>query len=207
MSRREQQEKPQRSCLGCRQSRDRDKLLRFVLSPGGEVFPDIEAKLPGRGAYTCLSESCLRAALKQKQFSRAFKRDVTTLSPDEMTGQISAIMQKRLLGYIGLANRAGQIVSGGSMVSDAIRGAHKPGLVLVATDVSDSIGIKIDQLAAVHHIACIRIMDKDEFGAILGKAPRSAIAVRAGGFVAQIRHEIERYRNFLGEVERPYEQN
>ena len=200
MSRQMQQEKPQRSCLGCRLSQDRDRLIRFVLSPGGEVVPDLEARLPGRGAYTCISEACLRDALRQKQFSRAFKRDVTVLSPDEMAGQISGIMQKRLLGYVGLANRAGQIVSGGSMVCDAIRGNQKPGLVLVATDVSDSIGIKIEQLAAVHHITCIRAMGKDDFGAILGKAPRSAIAVRAGGFVAQIRHEIERYRNFLGEV-------
>jgi hypothetical protein len=43
-------------------------------------------------------------------------------------------------------------------------------------------------------------MMKDDFGAILGKAPRSAIAIRTGGFVAQLMYEIERYRNFLGEV-------
>jgi ribosomal protein L7Ae-like RNA K-turn-binding protein len=148
-----------------------------------------------------MNQGCLRSALKQKQFNRAFKREVSVLSPDEMAGQVSGIMRKRLLGYIGLANRAGQIISGGSMVCDAIRGGHKPGLVLLATDVSESIGNKIEQLAAVHHITCMRVVGKDEFGAILGKAPRSAIAVRAGGFVAQIRHEIERYRNFLGEVQ------
>ena len=66
--------------------------------------------------------------------------------------------------------------------------------------------VAIEELAAVHHIACIRIMAKDDFGSILGKAPRSAVAVRAGGFVAQLKHEIERYRNFLGEVQ-TYEQN
>jgi hypothetical protein len=43
-------------------------------------------------------------------------------------------------------------------------------------------------------------MTKDDFGAILGKAPRSAIAIKAGGFVAQLSQEIKRYRNFLGEV-------
>src|SRR6185369_13276239 len=198
MSRQKQQEKPQRSCLGCRQSRDRDALIRFVLSPQGELVPDIEAKLPGRGAYTCVSETCLQAALKQRQFSRAFKREVVTMTPDEMTGQVGGIMQRRILGYLGLANKAGQVISGGSLVSDAIRSGQKPGLILVATDVSESIGEKIELLAAVHHVACFRIMKKDDFGAILGKAPRSAVAIRAGGFVAQLTHEIERYRNFLG---------
>jgi predicted RNA-binding protein YlqC (UPF0109 family) len=43
-------------------------------------------------------------------------------------------------------------------------------------------------------------MTKDDFGAILGKAPRSAVAIKTGGFVVQLTHEIERYRNFLGEV-------
>jgi len=201
MSRQKQQEKPQRSCLGCRQSRDRDALIRFVLSPQGELVPDIEAKLPGRGAYTCVSETCLRAALKQRQFSRAFKREVVTMTPDEMAGQVGGIMQRRILGYLGLANKAGQVISGGSLVSDAIRSGQKPGLILVATDVSESIGEKIELLAAVHHITCFGILKKDDFGAILGKAPRSAVAIRAGGFVAQLTHEIERYRNFLGEVQ------
>jgi len=200
MSRLKQQEKPQRSCLGCRQTRNRDALLRFVLSPQGELLADIEAKLPGRGAYTCVSETCLRAALKQRQFSRAFKREVAGVTPDGMVAQLVAIMQRRILGYVGLANKAGQVISGGSLVSDAIRGGHKPGLILVAADVSEAIGEKIEQLAAVHRIACFRIMKKDDFGTILGKAPRSAIAIRAGGFVAQLTYEIERYRNFLGEV-------
>src|SRR5450631_447792 len=200
MTLKKQKEKPQRSCLGCRQARDRDALIRFVLSPQGELVADIEAKLPGRGAYTCVSQTCLQAALRQRQFSRAFKREVVTLSPDEMTGQVGGIMQKRILGYIGLANKAGQVISGGSLVSDAIKGGHKPGLILVAADVSEAIGEKIVLLGAVHHITCFRIMMKDDFGAILGKAPRSAIAIRTGGFVAQLMHEIERYRNFLGEV-------
>jgi predicted RNA-binding protein YlxR (DUF448 family) len=200
MSLQKQREKPQRSCLGCRTSRDRDSLIRFVLSPQGEIVADIEAKLPGRGAYTCISRTCLQAALKQRQFSRAFKQDVVAVPPDEMIAQVDGVMQRRILGYIGLANKASQVISGGSLVSDAIRSGHKPGLVLVATDVSDVIGEKIELLAAVHHIARFRIMQKDDFGAILGKAPRSAIAIKAGGFVAQLTYEIERYRNFLGEV-------
>lgn len=201
MTLQKEKEKPQRSCLGCRQARDRDALIRYVLSPQGELVVDIEAKLPGRGAYTCVSQACLQSALKQQQFNRAFKREVAAVAPDEMTGQVGGIMQRRILGYIGLANKAGQVISGGSLVSDAIRGGHKPGLILVATDVSEAIGEKIELLAAVHHVACRRILNKDDFGAILGKAPRSAVAIRAGGFVAQLTYEIERYRNFLGEVQ------
>jgi ribosomal protein L7Ae-like RNA K-turn-binding protein len=174
-----------------------------VLSPQGEVLPDLETKLPGRGAYTCTSAACLAAACRQRQFSRAFKREVLVAPPEEMVASVANLLRERILGYIGLANRSGKIISGGSLVSDAIRGSHKPGLVLVATDVSDAIGARIETLAGVNRVPCVSIMTKDDFGAILGKAPRSAVAVRSGGFVKQLAGVIERYRNFLGEVQVP----
>ena len=194
-------EKPQRTCLGCRETRDRDNLIRFVLSPQGEVFPDLDAKLPGRGAYTCISEKCVATAVKQRHFNRGFKREVVVMLPDQMTELVGNLMRERILGYLGLANRAGKVISGGSLVSDAIRSKIKPGLILVAADVSETIGEKIITLASVHKIPCERVLTKDDFGAILGKAPRSAVAVRSGGFVPRLVNEIKRYRNFLGEVQ------
>ena len=201
MPRKNDQEKPQRSCLGCREARDKDQLIRFVLSPQDEVLPDLDAKLPGRGAYICISSRCLENAIKQRQFNRAFKHEVTVFPPDHMAQLVARQMRERILGYLGLANRAGKIVSGGSLVSDAIRGKVKPGLILVAEDISESIGEKIVALAGFNKIRSEHVLTKDDFGAILGKAPRSAVAVRQGGFVARLVSEIERYKNFLGEVQ------
>jgi hypothetical protein len=200
MSRRQEQEKPQRSCLGCRGTYDKDSLLRYVLSPQGEVFPDLDSKLPGRGAYTCNNSRCLELAIKQRLFGRAFKCDVTVPPLDEMVALVARLMRERILGYLGLANRAGNIISGSSLVCDAVRGNNKPGLVLVAVDVSGSIGEKIISLAALHHVRAEKVMTKEEFGSILGKSLRSAVAVRQGGFVVRLVSVIERYRNFLGEV-------
>jgi predicted RNA-binding protein YlxR (DUF448 family) len=201
MSRHDGAEKPQRSCLACRETRDRDRLIRFVLSPQGEVVPDLDAKLPGRGAYTCISAACLAAAVKQRQFSRAFKREVSVPAPDQMTELVARLLRERVMGYIALANKAGKVVAGGSLVGDALKGRNKPGLVLVAQDVSEAIGEKIAAQAAGNGVVCRRIMTKDDFGALLGKAPRSALAIKSSGFVAQLLKTIERYRNFLGEVQ------
>ena len=201
MSSQSNKEKPQRSCLGCRQTRDKTELIRFVLAPDGEVVPDLDSRLPGRGAYTCISSACVGVTIKQRLFNRAFKREILVASPERMTETLGCLMRERILGYLGLANKAGKIISGGSLVSDAIRGKIKPGLILVAADVSESIGIKIVTLAAVNRIRCVRVLTKDDFGSILGKAPRSAVAVRSGGFVPRLVSEINRYTNFLGEVQ------
>jgi uncharacterized protein len=200
MSRKDNKDKPQRSCLCCRESFDRDRLIRFVLSPQGEVLPDLDSRLPGRGAYTCSSAVCLEKTVRQRGFNRAFKTEVTVQSADEMVAMVANLMRERILGYIGLANKAGKVISGGTLVSDAIRGKNKPGLILVAADVSEAIGEKIVVLAGVNGICCEKILSKDDFGAILGKAPRSAVAIRHGGFVERLVFEIERYRNFQVEV-------
>jgi len=193
-------ETPQRSCLGCRTCKDQNLLIRFVLSSQNEVLPDLDNKLPGRGAYTCMSVECLLKAVKQRQFKRSFKQDVQVMPPEEMVQHLRQILHDRIIGLIGLANRAGKVTAGGSMVSDALKSAVKPGLVIVATDVSEAIGTKIISSATHHKVPNITVLTKDDFGVILGKAPRSALAVKSGGFVAQLLKAIDRYRNFLGEV-------
>ncbi len=193
-------EKPQRSCLACKVSKNKDQLMRFVLTPQFEVLPDLDFKLPGRGAYTCISRECLAKTVNTKQFKRSFKQEVSVMQSDQMVEHVSHLLFDRIISLIGLANKAGNVVGGGSMVSDALRGKAKPGLVLVATDVSGAIGEKIVNIADFNKVTCRVIATKDEFGAILGKAPRSAIAIKSGGFVASLLKAVDKYRNFLGEV-------
>ena len=193
-------ETPQRSCLGCRTCKDQDLLIRFVLSSENEVLPDLDNKLPGRGAYTCMSEVCLAKAVKQRQFKRSFKQDVQVMPFEELSQHLRRLLHSRIIGLIGLANRAGKVIGGGSMVSDALKSSVKPALVIVAKDVSAAIGAKIISSATHHNVASLTVLTKDDFGVILGKAPRSALAIKSGGFVAQLLKAIDRYRNFLGEV-------
>ncbi|MBV5338596.1 MAG: DUF448 domain-containing protein [Deltaproteobacteria bacterium] len=193
-------EAPQRSCLGCRTSKDKNLLIRFVQTPEMEIMPDLDSRLPGRGAYTCISKRCVAAAIEQRQFKRSFKHDVSVMPSEQLIEHIRQQLHDRIIGLIGLANKAGLVTSGGSMVLDALRGKAKPGLIIVATDVSEAIGGKIIYAAAAHHVPHRIGVTKDDFGAILGKAPRSAIAVASGGFVAQLVKAIDRYKNFLGEV-------
>lgn len=165
-----------------------------------EILPDLDSRLPGRGAYTCVNKRCLAAAIEQKQFKRSFKHDVSVMPAEQLIEHVRLQLHGRITGLIGLANKAGMIIGGGSMVSEALKNKKKPGLVIVAADVSEAIGGKIIHAAASHHVPHRSIITKDDFGAILGKAPRSAIAVASGGFVAQLMKAIDRYSNFLGEV-------
>lgn len=194
-------EKPQRSCIACRKTGDKGDFLRFVLSPDSIVTADLDSKLPGRGAYTCLSVKCLSEALLRKQFNRAFKQEIVTAASDDFIENIKHQMLKKVVGFIAIANKAGKIIAGGSMALDAIRSFKKSGLILIAEDASESVANKIRTVAEHNLVPCLTIMNKEMFGDILGKAPKSALCIKQSGFVASLSNEIERYRNFLGEVQ------
>lgn len=70
---------PIRQCLGCREHKPKNQLIRVVRSPEGELSLDFRGKKPGRGAYLCPSADCLARARK----SRAIERVLSTpVSPE-----------------------------------------------------------------------------------------------------------------------------
>ena len=50
---------PMRTCVMCRQQKDKRELMRIVRTPEGKVAFDPTGKANGRGAYVCSSEECL----------------------------------------------------------------------------------------------------------------------------------------------------
>lgn len=191
---------PQRSCLACRQVKEKGELLRFVLDPDRALLVDLQARLPGRGAYTCFRQGCLEDAIRRKQFARAFKGPVVHGTVEELTELVMFRMTERIASYIALANKAGKVITGSDMVEDAIR-KQEVGLVIIATDVSPDIGEKISRLATRVQLPCYRALTKDRIGGLVGKGLRSAVAICKSGFVQAIGNEIERLRNFSGEGE------
>lgn len=64
--------RPQRMCVACRQMMDKSLLIRIVRSKDGEYSIDNAGKMPGRGAYVCSNEDCLRQLVKKKALNKAF---------------------------------------------------------------------------------------------------------------------------------------
>src|SRR5216684_3656113 len=78
-----------RMCAVTRQVRPIDELIRFVVSPSGQVIPDLKRKLPGRGLWVSASHQAVAEAVRRHQFGKGFKRDVhvaPTLPADTCMG-------------------------------------------------------------------------------------------------------------------------
>lgn len=189
----------ERTCLGCRATLKREELVRYVLAPSGAVTVDYRKRLPGRGAYTCINRACLAAAVQKRQFTRAFRKEgvqaeVTTLVT-ELSGQIA----DRVFNLLGMARKSGQVISGGSLVFDALHSRSQPALVILAEDISTGIGDKISRRATACAVPFWHRYDKELLGRLLGKEERSVVAVQAGPLAEAIKTELFRLEQIAGE--------
>lgn len=192
--------KPQRSCLGCGSTQDKENLLRFVIGPDNTLIPDLKAKLPGRGAYTCTNRGCLALAVKKKRFNSSFKAPVAGVDPEQLSEKISTLVTEQIKGYLSLAAKAGKVFSGSDAVADGVR-SGKAGIVFAATDLSDESRKKFRAMADTAGIELVELFGKDSLGMMIGKEYRGVVAVEPGGFIAAIRRDLQIYRNFFdGEV-------
>lgn len=189
---------PQRSCLACREVKDKGTLLRFVLAPDRTLVPDLQQKLPGRGVYTCMKGSCLKLAAKKKQFSRGFQGEVLGAEGESLARQVSEKLEERIASYLSLANKGGKIASGSDRVLDKLKKGGV-GLLFIATDISVDIGEKFRAVAKLKGVPCVTLFSKERLGGLLGKELRSVLAVLDSGFVGSIGLETEKYRNFFEE--------
>jgi uncharacterized protein len=126
-----------RMCAVTRQVRPIDELIRFVVSPQGEVIPDLKRKLPGRGLWVSASRQTVAEAGRRSQFSKGFKRDVhvaPTLAADT-----ESLLVRGVIEALAMAAKAGQVVSGFSKVEGALEQGQAKALIHASDGAADGI--------------------------------------------------------------------
>jgi uncharacterized protein len=133
-----------RMCAVTRQVRPIDELIRFVVSPQGEVVPDLKRKLPGRGLWVSASRQTVAEAARRNQFSKGFKRDVR-VTPT-LAADTEALLVRSVVEALAMAAKAGQVVSGFSKVEGALALRQAQALIHASDGAADGIR-KLDAVA------------------------------------------------------------
>ncbi|MCV2872507.1 RNA-binding protein [Defluviimonas sp. WL0050] len=103
-------DQPERRCIVTGDVQPKTGLVRFVVSPEGQVFPDLGEKLPGRGMWVTADREMIAKAVKKGLFSRAAKAQVT--AAENLPDLVEAGLAKRVVDHISLARKAGRAVAG-----------------------------------------------------------------------------------------------
>lgn len=177
-----------RMCAVSRQVRPIDELIRFVVAPSGEVIADLKRKLPGRGLWISASRSAVAEAVRRHHFTRGFKRDVRVAAA--LAADTEALLARFAAEALGVAAKAGQVVSGFAKVADALeRRARTPvrGLIHASDGAADGIR-KLNALIGQNHkddgkpaeILIVNVLTSEQLDLALGRSNVIHAALLAG---------------------------
>jgi uncharacterized protein len=133
-----------RMCAVTREVRPIDELIRFVVSPTGEVVPDLKRKLPGRGLWLSACRRVVAEAVRRNQFGKGFRRAVQ--AAPALAETTETLLVRSLVDALAIAAKAGQAVSGFGKVETALARREVQVLIHAADGAADGIR-KLDAIA------------------------------------------------------------
>ncbi len=179
-----------RTCLVSGESRDKSLLLRFVVGPDGDIVPDIEGRLPGRGLWLLPRRDIVDSAAK-RLFARAARRNVEV--PAGLADRVEDLLVRRCVDLIGLARRAGQAVTGFAKVEAALDKGEAAVLVEAAEGAAGGRG-KLKRLAP--GLPVIDALTSAELGRAFAREMAVHAALLRGGLAKKFLAEAARLAGF-----------
>ncbi len=76
-------------CIGCREMKNRNELIRIVRTPDGAVVLDKTGKTSGRGAYICKDVNCFMKLKKSHGLDRSFKTSIPESVYEDLEKEMS----------------------------------------------------------------------------------------------------------------------
>ncbi len=126
-----------RMCVVTREVRPIGELIRFVVSPQGEVVPDLKRKLPGRGLWVSASRRTVAEAVRRNQFSKGFKREIR--AAPTLPADTEALLVRSATEALAMAAKAGQVVAGFSKVEGVLTQGQAEALIHASDGAADGI--------------------------------------------------------------------
>ncbi|WP_164730611.1 RNA-binding protein [Pelagibacterium montanilacus] len=125
-----------RACALERVEKPASELIRFAVSPDGVLAPDVDAKAPGRGVWITASRRAIETAVAKKVFARSLKAPVTV--PSDLAFMTRTRLEQRLAGALGLARKAGHLITGAAKVTSLVEKGGAAALITASDAAADS---------------------------------------------------------------------
>jgi predicted RNA-binding protein YlxR (DUF448 family) len=184
---------PLRRCLVTRERLPKERMLRFVLGPGGAVVPDLAGKLPGRGMWLSARADVVERAASRGAFARAARCAVTV--PADLAAQLRAGLERRIAERIGLARRAGQAVCGFQQVREWLQQGRAGCLV----EASDGSPAERERLRGGRPVPVAAPLTSAQLGAVFGRDAAVHVALSPGRLAEGVLSDAARLAGLRGE--------
>lgn len=186
---------PERTCIGCRGTFEKDQLVRLVAGESGVVI-DYREKLPGRAVYVCPRPACIAKALKKEILSRSLKTAVKPPEEADFIARLADAVREKIRALVFMAAKAGKVRAGYSAVRDGLEKGRVEAIIW-AEDISEGTREKIDPPAPSRRLFQTRLFTKDEWGAMLGRELVGVVGIEDRKFAEVLRAQDERLKGLI----------
>jgi predicted RNA-binding protein YlxR (DUF448 family) len=170
----------------------KERMIRFVVAPGGLVVPDVAARLPGRGIWLSARGDVIETARTRGAFAKAARAPVTV--PSDLVSGLQAALARRIAEQLGLARRAGQAVAGYTKAREWLE-KGSAALVVQAADGSPE---ERARFLGAWSGPAVTPLDGMTLGAVFGRDHVVHAAVAKGRLAERIAVEAERLAGLMG---------
>ncbi len=184
----------ERRCIVTGQVLPRTQLIRCVVGPDQQVWPDLQEKMPGRGLWLSCDAAVLTAAIQKNSFAKAAKAPVRA-APD-IVQRVRQQLLQRLAQYLGLAKRSGAVIQGFAQVEPAARNGQLAVLFIARDAGADGPAKLRNKIAAAQVITALT---STELGQALGAEQLVYVGVQAQPLVPQILQAAARFSAFIAQ--------
>ena len=185
----------ERRCIASGDTKLANQLVRFVCGPQGDVVPDLAQKLPGRGCWVSVDQAALKQACDKGLFQRHINSQAAIY--DELSVQLTSLLEKRFYQTLGLARRAGLAIGGGGKLAsyDGMEG------MIIAQDASER-----EAKSHINHLMpdwVYQGFDAVRLGQVFGRDSLAYIGLlpdlygKEGGLTMRLKQDIDRFAAFL----------
>ena len=168
-----------------------ERLIRFCVSPAGDLCPDLAHKLPGRGVWVAADCDKVAEAAEKNLFRKALHAKV--VCPDNLAGLVDDLFVARIRSLIGFAKKAGQIVTGFEKVGELLK-KGKAVAVLEASDAAADGREKITRLCG--SVPVFDLLTAEQTAEALGAGICVHAALTEGGAADLLIVELRRFAAF-----------
>ena len=187
---------PERRCVVTGETLPREAMVRFVVRPPeaggiGELVPDLEGRLPGRGLWITARRDIVDRAVAKNAFARAAHASVAVSS--DLADRLESLLVRRCIDHLGLARRAGQAVAGFEQVR-AWLDRGRAGAVVEASDGAADGQRKV--MAKAGWLPAVRVLAGWELGSAFGRDWIGHVALAPGRIAEGFCREANRLAGF-----------
>lgn len=191
---------PVRTCIGCGGKFPKEDVLRFVVDNDRRLLPDINRKLPGRGASACLESSCIKRAVQKKAFSKYLKNFGEEDTFEIIAEKIITMYSNYLYTIMRLGFGGQKIVTGLDNCSKRIKN-RELFLCLLVNDISENSLQRIKPVADKFQVKVLFLDDKRIVAEKMHRPIRAVYGIVDRVFARKIEdiiNKIDKVKTWIG---------